>query len=81
MILKSIWLIVGICRSHRTNTSLTQIWPIGLAPWYFPMPAIHCKKLCFVQSEWDQLNIENICKRVSKINTNVGTNLGGNEIR
>ena len=80
MILGSIQLIVVMCRSQRPNSSLRQIWSIGLAPWCFPMTAIHCKKLCFSQSELDQFNMENMYKTISKIKASIGINLGGNAV-
>ena len=42
------------------------------------MLATHYKKLYFVQSEYDQFNIESISKTISKIKASVGINFGGN---
>ena len=42
------------------------------------MPAIYCKKFCFVQSELDQFNMQKICKTINKIKAIVDINLGSN---
>ena len=78
MILRSIWLIAEIFKSHHLSSYLKQIWLIGLAPWCFPVPATHCKKPCLVQNELDQCYIKNMYKICSNIKAYVGINLNGN---
>ena len=42
------------------------------------MPTTNFTKLCFVQNELDQFNMQNIFRIISKIKANIDINFGGN---